>query len=229
MLLQLGRIRRVSREDPPSNIKPKPPKEKPVEPYSPEEIRKLVAVCEYDSKKGASFLGAWNKAIILLYLASGGRLREVANLHLSDLDLERGRAKVLRKGGEEGVLGFDAVTKKALWKYLALQDERAKDSGTAGDWLWLTEEGTRLTVDGLHIAFRRIKKRAGVDTTGAIHKLRHTWALNTLREIKDPFLLQLLLGHKDLTMTRRYTKGLKLEEALAALDRASPLERLGLR
>ncbi len=212
-----------------SNIKPKPPKEKPVEPYTAGELTKLLAVCDYDFKDGASFLGARNKAIILLYLASGGRFREVANLHLLDLDLRRGRAKVLRKGGEEGVIGFDTVTKKALWKYLALRDERAKRYGRAGDWLWLTEEGKRLTVNGLHIAFRRIKKRAGVNCPGAIHKLRHTWALNTLREIKDPFLLQLLLGHKDLAMTRRYTMGLKLEEALAALDRAKPVERLGLR
>ena len=149
-------------------------------------------------------------------------------MRLTDLNLERGRAKVLRKGGEEGVIGFDVLTKKALWKYLAFREERAKHSGSAGDWLWLTEEGTRLTLDGHQIAFRRIKQRAGVNGPGAIHKLRHTWALNTLREIKDPFLLQLLMGHKDLAMTRRYTQGLKLEEALAALDKASPLERLGL-
>jgi site-specific recombinase XerD len=61
-----------------SNIKPKPPKEKPVEPYTPEEIKKLVTVCDYDFQNGSSFLGARNRAIILLYLASGGRLRKVA-------------------------------------------------------------------------------------------------------------------------------------------------------
>lgn len=211
-----------------SNIKPKPPKEKLIEPYTPEETRKLVAVCDYDFENGASFLGARNKAVILLYLDSGARFSEVANLRLADLNLERGRAKVLRKGGDEGVIGFGASTKKALWKYLTLREERARDSGRAGDWLWLTEEGTRLTADGLNIAFRRIKKRAGINRPGAIHKLRHTWAITTLRQVKDPFLLQLLLGHKDLTMTRRYTQGLKLEEALTALDKASPVDRLVL-
>ena len=215
-------------KSPLSGIKPKPPKDKPVEPYTPEETRKLVAVCDHDFKKGSGFLGARNKSIILMYLAGGPRLSELANVRLPDLNLQRGRAKVLRKGGEEGTIGFDAPTKKAVWKYLALREERAKNSENAGDWLWLTEEGTRLTVHGLHIAFRRIKKRAGIQSPGAVHKLRHTWALTTLREIKDPFLLQLLLGHKDLTMTRRYCHGLKVEEALSALDKASPVSKLGL-
>ena len=216
-------------ENPLSKINMKPPKEKPVQPYVPEEIGKLVAVCDYDIKNGSRFLGARNKAIIFMFLAGGPRLSELANLRLQDLNLEGGRARVLRKGSEEGVIGFDSTTRKALWKYLLFRKERGKKSEETADWLWLTEEGTRLTVPGLQIAFRRIKKRAGVNSPGAVHRLRHTWALNTLRQIKDPFLLQLLLGHKDLTMTRRYTMGLKIEEALAALDRASPVERLGLR
>jgi len=95
--------------------------------------------------------------------------------------------------------------------------------------LWITEEGKRLSVDGVHITFRRIKNRAGITSSGAIHKLRHTFALNALRGIKDPTLLQLLLGHKSLEMTRRYTQGLKIEEALRAIDKNSPMEILGIR
>jgi site-specific recombinase XerD len=76
--------------------------------------------------------------------------------------------------------------------------------------------------------FRRIKKRAGINSNGAVHRLRHTFAVNALRGIKDPTLLQLLLGHKTLEMTRRYTQGLKIEEALTAIDKASPVDRLGL-
>jgi site-specific recombinase XerD len=77
--------------------------------------------------------------------------------------------------------------------------------------------------------FRRIKSRAGVTCSGAVHKLRHTFALNALRGIKDPTLLQLLLGHKSLEMTRRYTQGLKIEEALKAIDKNSPADILGIR
>lgn len=209
-----------------SNIKPAPPKEQPVKPYSQEEMRNLIAVCDYDFAQGDKFLGSRNKAIILLFVDTGMRLSELANLRLNEIALDHGRAAVYGKGGRQRVVAFNSVTKKALWKYLAFREQRVRD--IAGEWMWVTEEGTRLTVNGVNIAFRRIKKRAGINGPGAVHKLRHTFALNALRGLKDPTLLQLLLGHKSLEMTRRYTQGLKIEEALEAIDKVSPVDRLGL-
>lgn len=215
-------------ENPLSNIKVKPPKEQPVEPYTLDELRRLIAVCDRDFGNGDRFLGSRGKAIILLFLDTGLRLSELANLRLKQVDLEKGRIVVMGKGGWERVVAFSSGTKKGLWKYLAYREQRAKHSGRGGDWLWLTEEGTRLSVDGLHIAFRRIRNRAGVNGPGTVHKLRHTFAINALRSLKDPFLLQLLLGHKSLEMTRRYTQALKVEEALEAMGSASPVDTLRL-
>lgn len=211
---------------PVANIKPEPPKEQPVEPYSQADLIKIIAVCDHDFASGDKFLGSRNKAIILLFVDTGMRLSELANLRLHELDLDRGRVAVLGKGGWQRVVAYNAGTKKALWKYLAFREQRTKES--AKGWLWVTEEGMKLSICGLHVAFRRIKKRAGINSPGAVHKLRHTFALNALRGLKDPTLLQLLFGHKSLEMTRRYTQGLKIEEALEAIDKASPVERLGL-
>jgi site-specific recombinase XerD len=213
-------------QNPLSNIKVKPPKEQPPKPYTSEELQRLVAVCDLDFANGAQFLGCRNKVIILLYVTTGLRLSELANLKLHEFNLEAGRGTVIGKGGLQRPFAIQPVAKKALWKYLTLRECRAKPS--AGDWLWITEEGTRLTVDGLYIAFRRIKNRADVNGAGAVHRLRHTFALNALRELKDPFLLQLLLGHKTLEMTRRYTQELKIEEALEAMDHVKLANRLGL-
>ena len=77
--------------------------------------------------------------------------------------------------------------------------------------------------------FKRLKERAGVNASGGVHRLRHTAALQYLRYARDSFLLQLFLRHEDLAMTRRYTQGLKVEEAIAAhRNGASPVEGLGL-
>jgi len=65
-------------ESPLANIKVKPPKEKPVEPYTQEELRKLIAVCEYDFANGDRFLGSRNKAIILLFVDTGLRRGDTA-------------------------------------------------------------------------------------------------------------------------------------------------------
>lgn len=213
-------------QNPLANIKVKPPNEQSPKPYTSEELQRLVAVCDMDFANGAQFLGCRNKVIILLYATTGLRLSELANLKLHEFNLEAGRGTVIGKGGRQRPFAIQPLAKKALWKYLALRECRVKPS--AGEWLWITEEGTRLTVDGLHIAFRRIKKRAGIDGVGAVHRLRHTFALNALRELRDPFLVQLLLGHKTLEMTRRYTQELKIEEALEAMDNTDLADRLGL-
>jgi site-specific recombinase XerD len=213
-------------DNPLSNIKVVPPKDQPVEPYTAEEMRRLVAVCERDFADGCRFLATRNKAIILLFVDTWLRLSELANLKIEHVALDRGRAVVSGKGGWQRVVAFSAGTRKAMWKYMAFREQRVKQVDKS--WLWVTEEGSRLTVGGLHIAFRRIKSRAGVNGPGAVHRLRHTFAVNALRGLKDPTMLQLLLGHKSLEMTRRYTQGLKIEEALQSIDRASPVDRLGL-
>jgi site-specific recombinase XerD len=214
------------KENPIAKIKPQAPREQPVEPYSQEEMKKLIMICDQEYHNGASFLGARHKTVILLFVDTGMRLSELGNLKLEHISLETGRAVVIGKGNQQRVVAFSSATKKWLWKYLSIREKIVKED--AREWLWITEEGNRLTVAGLHMAFIRFKERARINTKGLVHKLRHTFALNALRGLKDPTLLQLLLGHKSLEMTRRYTQGLKIEEALVAIDKASPVERLRL-
>ena len=132
--------------------------------------------------------------------------------------------RVMGKGGKIGIVPFSPKTAKALWAYLVERKARAK-----ADALWVTEEGLPFSLEGLVSWFNRLKKRAGVTSPGGVHRLRHTAALWYLRGAKDSFLLQLFLRHESLEMSRRYTQGLKAEEAIAAhRNGASPVEGLGL-
>lgn len=212
------------KSSPLSPIHFKPPSAPPVEPYSREELKRLLAVCDLDIRTGARFTGLRNKAMLLLFLDSGLRRAEMANLHLGDLDLEGKRVRVMGKGGKIGIVPFSPRTAKALWAYLVERKARAK-----ADALWVTEEGLPFSLEGLVSWFNRLKKRAGVTSPGGVHRLRHTAALWYLRGAKDSFLLQLFLRHESLEMSRRYTQGLKAEEAIAAhRNGASPVEGLGL-
>ena len=200
---------------------PPPP---PIEPYSLDELKRFLAICELDIKTGAYFIGIRNKGMILLFLDSGLRSSELVSLNLSDLDLEQRTVRVIGKGKKVGICPFSAKTAKAIWFYLLERKKRAKC-----DALWVTEEGRPFTVAGVSSWFVRLKKRAGVNSPGRVHRLRHTSALQYLRGAKDSFLLQLFLRHEDLAMSRRYTQGLKAEEAIAAhRNGASPVEGLGL-
>ena len=202
----------------------KPPPVPPIEGYTVDELKRLLAVCDLDIKTGARFTGIRNKAMLLLFIDSGLRRAEMANLRLNDLDLESRRVRVVGKGNKIGIAPFSAKTAKALWAWLLERKPRART-----DHLWVTEEGQHFSIEGLVSWFARLKKRAGVNSPGGMHRLRHTAALQYLRGAKDSFLLQLFLRHEDLTMTRRYTQGLKAEEAIEAHRKgASPVEGLGL-
>jgi site-specific recombinase XerD len=209
---------------PMSTIHFKPPPEPPVEGYTIDELKKLLAVCDLDIKTGARFTGIRNKAMLLLFIDSGLRRAEMVNLKIRDLDLDSRRVRVIGKGSKVGVVPFSAKTAKVLWRWLIERKTRAKT-----EYLWITEEGQRFSIKGLVSWFTRLKKRAGINSPGGMHRLRHNAALQYLRVVRDSFLLQLFLRHESLEMSRRYTRGLKVEEAIAAhRNGASPVESLGL-
>jgi site-specific recombinase XerD len=200
---------------------PPPP---PIQPFTVEELRRLMAVCDLDIRTGARFTGLRNKAMVLLFVDSALRRKEMVDLRITDLDLENRHVRVLGKGNKVGIVPFSPKAAKAIWIYLMERKSRAKS-----DRLFLTEEGTPFSINGINSWFVRLKKRAGVNGPGGVHRLRHTAALAYLRGARDSFLLQLFLRHEDLTMSRRYTQGLKAEEAIEAHRRgASPVEGLGL-
>ena len=211
-------------ESPVKGLRYKAPPPPPIQPYNLDELKRFLAVCELDIKTGARFCGLRNKGMILLFLDSGLRSSELAFLSLSDVDLEQRTVRVVGKGKKIGICPFSSKTAKAIWLYLLERKKRAKC-----DALWVSEEGRQFTVAGVSSWFVRLKQRAGVNGAGRVHRLRHTAALQYLRGAKDSFLLQLFLRHEDLTMSRRYTQGLKAEEAIEAhRNGASPVEGLGL-
>jgi site-specific recombinase XerD len=209
---------------PVSTIHFRPPPAPPIEGYSTDELKRLLAVCDLDMKSGARFTGTRNKAMLLLFVDAGLRRAEMANLRLVDLDLNSRRARVVGKGNKIGIAPFSPKTAKSLWAWLVVRNVRAKS-----DQLWITEEGEPFSVGGLVSWFARLKKRADVNSRGGVHRLRHTAALQYLRGARDSFLLQLFLRHESLEMSRGYTQGLKAEEAIEAhRNGASPVEGLGL-
>jgi site-specific recombinase XerD len=207
-----------------SAIRFKLPSEPSIEGYSREELQRLLAVCDLDIETGARFTGIRNKAMLLLFIDSGIRRAEMANLKISDVDLDNKRIRVIGKGNKIGIAPFSAKTAKTLWNWLVIRKSRAKT-----DRFWITEEGGPFSIEGLVSWFTRLKNRAGVNSPGGVHRIRHTAALQYLRSARDSFLLQLFLRHESLEMSRRYTKGLKAEEAIAAHHNgASPVEGLRL-
>jgi len=210
-------------ENPTAKMKVAKPKAKVVKPYTPEEISRMIGVCERDYEHNARFLGSRNKAIILVLVDSGVRLSELIGMTLEDVNTLNGNIRVMGKGGKERVVRIGKVAQKALWRYMMHRPENGCRE------LWLSEEKRSLSCGGVQCLVRRLKQRAGVNGSGSVHRFRHTFALNFLRVDKNVFNLQYLLGHSELEMVRRYTATLGMEDALKAHEKASPADMMGLR
>jgi len=210
-------------ESPLAKIKLKNPQMNVVQPFSNHDILKLIEICDYDCKNNARLLGSRNKAIVLMFLDTGLRASELANIKLDEIDSERGWIKVKGKGAKERVVRIGATAQKALWRYLVYRENCRCEE------LWITEEGGPMKVGGIQMMITRLKERAGLKTKGNCHRFRHTFALHFLRKDRNPFNLQYLLGHSDLRMVRHYVSTLGMEDALKAHECASPVDTLDLR
>lgn len=208
--------------NPITKIKIAKPKNQVITPYTSDEIKRMLAVCDADYAHHAKFLGSRNRAIILVFLDTGVRLSELSGIKLSDLDSGDGHLKVLGKGSKERMVRIGTVAQKAVWKYLVHRPQNGRQE------LWLNEEGRPLTAVGVQNMAKRLRQRAKITSNGGVHKFRHTFALNFLRADKNVFNLQYLLGHSQLEMVRRYTSSLGMEDALKAHEKASPVDLMGL-
>lgn len=181
----------------------------------PTEFKALVKSC------GDTFLGRRDKAIIFVFYDTGIRLQELTNLKLSDIDLGNGLLKITGKGNKERMVRIGHTTIKALWNYLKIRQGQYQE-------LWLTEERTPIQANGVCQAIRRMSRAAKIPKISP-HKFRHSFAVTFLRNGGDIFSLQILLGHSDLTMVRRYTSALNIDDALLSHEKFSPVDRLGIK
>lgn len=206
--------------------RPKP--EKPaVSPFAEQDVKLLLASLERSksytrAKQAAPCNHATpnalrNKTIIFALLDTGVRVSELCGFKIKDLDIRNRELEVVNgKGGKSRFVYVSAKTAKLLWRYLATRPNTGEH-----DPLFVVAEGMAITVRGLEIMLSRLGKKAGVKDCYP-HRFRHTFAINYLRNGGDPFTLQQLLGHSDMTMVLRYL-ALAREDVKARHLTASPV------
>ena len=142
-----------------------------------------------------------DRAIFKIMLRCGLRVEEVANLSLSDLDINRNRIIVREgKGCKDRVVYISKDAQEALLKYLRIR------SPSRDKKVFLVEKGP---CSGKGISVRGIQKRieyyarvAGIKVS--CHHLRHTMATQLLNADAEVVTIQELLGHNGIATTERY-------------------------
>jgi len=201
-----------------ANIKPpRIAKTKP-RPFSIEDIQKLLLLAS-----GNRFVDVRNQAMVLLFLDTGLRLSEMANIHLADMDFDHEIIRVMGKGSKERVVRMGKRMQRALLKYILRRDD-------SYDCLWLNNWRQPLSRDGVQSAMKKLCRRAEIrDARLGAHTFRHTAAITFLRNGGGEFMLQYMLGHATLSMTRRYVSELGQDDMIRAHQKASPVDNLSLK
>jgi site-specific recombinase XerD len=101
------------------------------------------------------------------------------------------------KGDKERILPFSARTGKAIWRYMATLKNRNPEEP-----VFVRKEGRSLDGHSLLKVIKVIGRRAGV-RGATVHRFRHTFAINFLRNGGDPWSLQMMLGHATLEMVKK--------------------------
>jgi integrase/recombinase XerD len=194
---------------------PKTPKQFP-NALNDAQIQALLRTAKARAKTWATYR---NYVMVLVLLDCGLRVSELRGLTVNDLDVSGGFVKVTGKGSRERRVYFGRRLARVLRDWLA-----RRTLSLPGDALFCTRKGSPLSRHDIAHIVRRIAQDAGISRCSP-HTLRHTFATQFIRNGGDPFALQRLLGHSDISTTMVYVHmaGTALREAHA---KASPVDRL---
>lgn len=134
-----------------------------------------------------------DKLIIKLFLDTGVRSKELLNIRVSDVDLEKRIIRVKEtKNGEERIVFFTKETEELLRKYISRKNLKDDD------------KLFNISYQALYKLVKRIGNKAGVKGLRP-HILRHTFATTAIRRGIPLPVVQRILGHKDIKTTQIYT------------------------
>jgi integrase/recombinase XerD len=192
------RERRIA-EDP--TLKLDPPKRVPRFPktLSEADVEALLGAPDV-----ATSLGLRDRAMLETLYATGLRVSELVSLKTFATNLDAGVVRVTGKGSKERLvpLGEEAVD----WVQRYIGDARARLLGPRTcDTLFVTNRGAGMTREGFWHLIRRYGARAIPDKQISPHVLRHAFATHLINHGADLRVVQMLLGHADISTTQIYT------------------------
>lgn len=164
-----------------------------------QQVLALLAAPDIDTDAGKR-----DKAMLELMYASGLRVSELVNLPLRAIDLQAGAVQVVGKGRKERLVPMGDPARTAIVLYLAAARPKLLGQHTS-DALFVTQLGKPMTRQAFWKNIKRYALIAGIETPISPHVLRHAFATHLLNHGADLRVVQLLLGHADISTTQIYT------------------------
>jgi integrase/recombinase XerD len=200
------------RDDPTANIEA-PKLDRPLpHSLSEAEVESLLEAPDIETA-----LGLRDRAMLELLYATGLRVSELVELTADRISLGQGVVRVVGKGDKERLVpvGDEAL----IWVRRYLDSPRAKLlRGAASDRLFVSRKAAGITRQAFWYRIRQYAGQAGIRGHLSPHTLRHAFATHLVNHGADLRVVQMLLGHSDLSTTQIYTHVAR--ERLKQLHRA---------
>jgi integrase/recombinase XerD len=149
-------------------------------------------------------LGNRDRCMLEVLYATGLRVSELVNLKHNQVNLNQGVIRVLGKGNRERLIPLGDEAVRWLTDFVkGPRNEILLDRST--DYLFPTRRGDRMTRQAFWHIIKRYARKASVDKQLSPHTLRHAFATHLLNHGADLRVVQMLLGHSDLSTTQIYT------------------------
>ncbi len=163
------------------------------------EVESLMEAPACDNPEGLR-----DRAMLEVLYATGLRVSELIGLRVAQVDAQAGVLRVIGKGDRERLvpLGEEALA----WWLRYVREARMALLGThVSPFGFLTRRGAPMTRQAFWHNLKRYARKAGIRTPLSPHTLRHAFATHLINHGADLRVVQLLLGHADLSTTQIYT------------------------
>ena len=162
-----------------------------------------------------------DRAILELLYASGLRVSELAGLDVRSVNFGDKLVLVRGKGRKERMVPFGSKAAQALEEYLPVRERILVENKSAGQALFLTARGRRLTTRSVDRLVKKYVLLYGPNVRVSPHGLRHAFASHLLAEGADLRAIQEMLGHVSLSTTQKYTQ-VSIQKLIEVYDKAHP-------
>ena len=189
---------RIREDDPLRHIKPPKIKVSLPDTLTEQQIEALL-----DAPDDNDAIGLRDKAMLEVLYATGLRVTELVSLRLDQISLLQGVVRVIGKGNKERLVPLGEPAVEAIETFVkAGRPELLKHSS---DVVFPSSRGTMMTRQTFWYRIKFYATVAGIKVHLSPHTLRHAFATHLLNYGADLRVVQLLLGHSDLSTTQIYT------------------------
>lgn len=176
------------------------------EKHLPATLNEDQVIALLDSPDIETEIGLRDRSMLELLYATGLRVSELIGLQLGSISMEPGVIRIIGKGDKERLVPVGEVALEWLQRYIQTTRHEILHHRGHSNFVFVTRRGSEMTRQAFWYMIKRYATQAGIPQQNiSPHTIRHAFATHLLNHGADLRVVQMLLGHSDISTTQIYT------------------------